>query len=72
MEGRENNNNHRVGGVNGGGSATNNNNKGSPFRKKVDLSSFYKKQLLELDIKNFPVNNYLDVNFELLLVLHIV
>lgn len=69
MEGRDNNNNHRVGGVNGGGSS---NNKGSPFRKKVDLSSFYKKQLLELDIKNFPVNNYLDVNFELLLVLHIV
>lgn len=68
MEGRDNNNNHRVG-VNGGGSS---NNKGSPFRKKVDLSSFYKKQLLELDIKNFPVNNYLDVNFELLLVLHIV
>jgi len=49
-----------------------NGNKASPFRKKVDLSSFYKKQLLELDIKNFPVNNYLDVNFELLLVLHIV
>jgi hypothetical protein len=42
------------------------------FRKKIDLHSFYKKQLLELDIKNFQVNNYLDVNFELLLVLHIV
>lgn len=70
MEGRDNNNNnnHRQG-MNGVGGA---NHKNTPFRKKVDLPSFYKKQLLELDIKNFPVNNYLDVNFELLLVLHIV
>lgn len=70
MEGRDNNNNNNHRGVVNGGSGTNN--KASPFKKKVDLSSFYKKQLLELDIKNFPVNNYLDVNFELLLVLHIV
>ena len=42
MEGRDNNNNHRVAGVNGGGGSSSNN-KGSPFRKKVDLSSFYKK-----------------------------
>ena len=39
MEGRDNNNNHRAG-VNGGSGTTT---KGSPFRKKVDLSSFYKK-----------------------------
>ena len=72
MEGREINNNLHRGGPLNGGSANIPGNKGSPFRKKVDLSSFYKKQLLELDIKNFQVNNYLDVNFELLLVLHIV
>ena len=53
MEGREINNNlHRGGALNGGGAAGTGT-KVSPFRKKVDLSSFYKKQLLELDIKNF-------------------